>query len=553
MNLDLFSPLTRRHLRNNAYFSPHHRLFYVATPKVACTSLKWWFAELLGVRDAIEQSSISNESDPELVIHDTLVHVAREYTGSNETGLIEALSSPDYFRFCVVRNPYTRIFSAWQSKWLLHEPLQANAYVDAEDKRTIESAADIRHAFEAFLQVLATVDDPSSYDVHVAPQVDLLDPEQISYQIIAHIENSSELVQALKSQVGHGICDPFSGVRANVSLLPYSAAWISEEAAELIRMIYALDFEVFGYSMSVPAGADALEDSALEVALRSIKLLRGRNARIGELVQRLSVAVQSPIECVERCERGAKQKDAQNFVLIAQIFLSELIDGQGQAYSESRSIRKTDTLDKQKKFIDMVFLQDLQHLVGLRFDISCVPAAIMLHSISMHYHDGAEIWHWDGSCDLFVNQADMLCLPDDQGVLILSLSDDPHCELALSQEVLARIHGGCFLRLELTASPLQDVLPGVLSRLQARPEPALPVAMRPQLPASAAGHLAELGELLKTVVERKNATIAAQMADLQVMQDRQNLLYEQLVRAEAQLDLLKQLVLPDAASRPERL
>ncbi len=101
------------------------------------------------------------------------------------------------------------------------------------------------------------------------------------------------------------------------------------------------------------------------------------------------------------------------------------------------------------------------------------------------------------------------------------------------------------LRHKLTAD-----LPEVMLQ---EPNAALPVLIRPQLPATAAGQLAELGELLKTVVERKNATIESQRAEIQALQDRQNALYEQLVRAEAQLDLLKQMVLPEAGSRLERL
>jgi hypothetical protein len=139
--------------------------------------------------------------------------------------------------------------------------------------------------------------------------------------------------------------------------------------------------------------------------------------------------------------------------------------------------------------------------------------------------------------------------------MLLCLNDDPQFDLALPADVLTRVVGGTSLQVELTAQPLLDALRVVLREMREppRPAPALPATMRSQLPASAAGHLADLGELLKTVVERKNATIAAQVGEIQVMRDRQNLLNEQLVRAEAQLDLLKQLVLPEAASRLERL
>ena len=36
------------YLRWNSYLSTRHKLLYVATPKVAWTSVKWWFAALEG-------------------------------------------------------------------------------------------------------------------------------------------------------------------------------------------------------------------------------------------------------------------------------------------------------------------------------------------------------------------------------------------------------------------------------------------------------------------------------------------------------------------------
>ena len=60
----------------NSCVSQERKLFYVATPKVACTSLKWWFAELEGVAEAVRQLKTSSETDPELVIHDSLNIVA---------------------------------------------------------------------------------------------------------------------------------------------------------------------------------------------------------------------------------------------------------------------------------------------------------------------------------------------------------------------------------------------------------------------------------------------------------------------------------------------
>lgn len=429
------------HLTDNAYFSPRHQLLYVATPKVACTSFKWWFADLLCVRDAIEQSMISRESDPELVIHDSFARVAPEFTGKNEVELNEALLSPHYFRFCLVRNPFTRIFSAWQSKWLLREPLQARFFPEMEGESVVESAADIRDLFEGFLKFLSKLRGDSDWDVHVAPQVALLAPEHISYQMIAHIEDPYALVQALAAKVGPGFSNPLSAMRANVNVLPYSATWISDEAAELIYTLYAHDFEVFGYHKVVPDGAGPLSDEALSLALRGIKLIRGRNARIGDLVERLSIVPKA-------------QDTPVQFTL--QIYLACRQDGMLSPYTESQSKVEVYQADGERNTIRLAF-PDFRHPVArVRLDLANQPLALLLHSLTIESVDGIVLWRWSGKQDALINSVGMVFRDHPQGMTALSLCTDPQFELAIPEEVLSEVETGACLVVEMTARSLVE-------------------------------------------------------------------------------------------------
>ena len=120
------------YLRYNSYRSEQYKLFYVATPKVACTSIKWWFAALEGHSQVLHGITDSIETDHDLVIHETFYKVAPNVTGLTSEDLAVALTSDSYFRFAVVRNPYKRIFSAWQSKLLLQEPLQIGPYLQCD-------------------------------------------------------------------------------------------------------------------------------------------------------------------------------------------------------------------------------------------------------------------------------------------------------------------------------------------------------------------------------------------------------------------------------------
>ncbi|WP_433694908.1 glycoside hydrolase family 99-like domain-containing protein [Paraburkholderia phenoliruptrix] len=276
-------------LRWNSYRSERHKLLYIATPKVACTSLKWWFAALEGYAQALYDIKDSSESDPELVVHESH-KVAPHVTGLVRDDLYEALTSDKYFRFAVVRNPYKRIFSAWQSKLVLQEPLQAGRYTRFEFFHLpLASREDIAPAFESFLEHLASNEAPSFWDHHWTPQASLLKPEFIQYSQIAKIEDNAGLSDALKGWLGGYLPNPFDAHRANESLIPYQPDFITERSGELLRAMYAEDFDVFGYDRKLPQAKETFSREQADVALKAVQLLRARHAQLGERSERLTM------------------------------------------------------------------------------------------------------------------------------------------------------------------------------------------------------------------------------------------------------------------------
>lgn len=514
------SSLLQQQLVTNAYFSPRHQLLYIATPKVACTTLKWWFADLVGIQPSIVQSSISLESDPELVIHDSFAQVAPEYTGSNAARLAAALVSPDYFRFCIVRNPFTRIFSAWQSKWLLGESLQIDSYPNAFDVRTINSVSDIRLAFECFLRAVSAVGDMSHHDVHVAPQWALLEPEQIAYTVIGQIEDPSVLLNALTIHLGPSFRNPLAGLQSNVSLLPYSPSWISDESVRLIRKIYARDFELFGYDTTVPAGSEAITASTLGVALRSIKLLRGRNRRIGELTRRLS-------------DESTTLATALSSI---QLYWTESHEGKLSPYSEGRSAYMPYQINGLNQTLRVIFPGDVHHIGELRLDPSNQPAALNIHALSIEAADGRILWQWNGDDDFFQYTQGFVLRLGKAGLLIICYDHDPQCLLALPREVLASIAGGACLKIVVTPRPLHEVCADVLSQYERLISELLSdIEVNPPS-TGISKELENVAGLVRSRLAKRDKPITEESNRLGAMRN-------ELLRAEAQLDLLKDLML----------
>ena len=287
MNIDDWSEQDKIKLGNylqwNSYRSEQHKLLYVATPKVACTTLKWWIASLEGLSEKIRNTSDSFESDPELVIHDVFHRIAPNVTGLKLNDLSDALTQDEFFRFALVRNPYKRIFSAWQSKILLREPLQSSPYISSDFYHyPIKNMSDIAGAFESFLEHIAANETPTFLDLHWTPQVNLLRPDIINYSSLVKIEEVEKINQSLSDWLGPYIPTPFRDHRSNESMIPYLSEFVTERSKQLICALYGLDFETFGYETKLPESKAIFSTEQWAVAYQAIKLIRGRHQRISD-------------------------------------------------------------------------------------------------------------------------------------------------------------------------------------------------------------------------------------------------------------------------------
>jgi hypothetical protein len=271
-------------LQGNSYLSLPYKLLYVATPKAACTTLKWWFAELVGLADAVRSATGSAESLPELTIHDTFYRASELHPAPTIAQLEEAISNSSIFRFCVTRNPFTRVFSAWQSKWLLRESLQVAPYINADFmKREPKTATDIAEVFEGFLEYIYRNEHPNPTDPHLKTQFRLLDPESINYSTIIRIEAPEKSLEMLSRHLGSSFHNPFSTKPKNEGAILYHDAFISPRACRIIQELYASDFERFEYTTNPPRSTQTLDPEAVRSALQIIRGIQGRNIRIGQL------------------------------------------------------------------------------------------------------------------------------------------------------------------------------------------------------------------------------------------------------------------------------
>lgn len=237
----------------------------------------------------------------------------------------------------------------------------------------------------------------------------------------------------------------------------------------------------------------------------------------------------------------------------ARLYISELVEGQPQPYSEARGATQHYPMDGQPKHLNLSLPVDLQPLQRLRLDMSSSPVAIDLHSMMLCHADGTELWRWAGTADVFKQVLGMVCVPKaGEGMWLVCTNDDPQFVINVPAGVLAKLSAGATLQVGFTPMPLHQALPEVfkcLSQLHKQVEMLSHLSRVPSL----AGPLEELNQLVQCYIQQKHEALAAHQAELAEVQQQNQQLYDQLLRAQEQVDLLKEFTRPSMSGRNESL
>lgn len=266
--------------RNRFLLSRRHNLCYAAVDKAACTTIKWWMAEVEGMREEVAAYLASRKGRLSAVkgVHHAYGYVAPHLAPRSFAQIRAVFESGRYFCFSVVRNPYARVFSAWSDKILKgrHDITRfavSDAVLFCDAPLTVE---DVRLSFEAFVGALHDSPGMIRANRHWIPQFLLLRPDLLRYDRIAPLENPEELKAALRGVLGESYKDPLArGEEKNTSKISYHPDFITDKAASRLQRLYADDFRWFGYDpLQLPPGKSELDSSAVEEILAS--LLRQR-------------------------------------------------------------------------------------------------------------------------------------------------------------------------------------------------------------------------------------------------------------------------------------
>ena len=239
--------------RSGLIVSETWRLVYCIVPKAACSNWIMLLRRLEGFADYALPSSL----------HD------REASGLTYMTHDEANRSLDldrYFKFTFVRNPFTRLLSAWRNKFdptagRVHETWLAYAREVRDRLPSVEDDAGGPLSFRDFVRFLGTqpeVDIPN----HWAPQTRILATDHFEYDFVGRIENLAADFETVRRRVGFRA--PFP-TRDDLWFHPPTGAktlaprMYTPELTRVVSRVYADDFEAFGYDAHTVPGAGAAE------------------------------------------------------------------------------------------------------------------------------------------------------------------------------------------------------------------------------------------------------------------------------------------------------
>lgn len=221
--------------------SVQHNLIYVVVPKAASTSIKTWMLAIEGH---------GTES-----VHDD----CRTYLQLSKIISKDRLKK-EAFVFTFVRNPYRRLASAFLSKFVYWSKPRLTRAVTIE-RNPPKGRRGL--SFIGFLRYLQTK-DLAKVDVHWRPQHFFL--RDLPPRMIGRVETMKRDFQVVQKIAGrrrvhlpfqnrNPDCTTegdFSDISADVIRAGAPIGWrnlLSHEAKTLIKELYRIDFETFGYEL----------------------------------------------------------------------------------------------------------------------------------------------------------------------------------------------------------------------------------------------------------------------------------------------------------------
>ncbi len=230
-------------IRHSTFVDVSKRYLYFEVPKAACTQMKELLRQQQGAPPLQLLVGKLMETRRDMFVHARENVPLPSLIDLDDAKQKEVLESDSFFRFTIVRNPYTRLVSAWKNKVVPCEPGAERLYL-AIKGRLPEMHAKNLITFDEFVNYLHAKGDLSEADPHWRRQVDHLFFKALSFSHVGKLENMTATLARFQQHLG--LAEPLMAGGKNVSA-PVGLATYNQDLADKVYSLYQEDFEHLGY------------------------------------------------------------------------------------------------------------------------------------------------------------------------------------------------------------------------------------------------------------------------------------------------------------------
>lgn len=283
----------KKRLAYGSFVGGDFRYVFMETPKAACSSMKWIIADLEGRE--VEAKHFGTESSKSMIIHFRPSHNITSLAKLDGKQISRIFKDTGTVRFCVVRNPYSRLVSAWADKIRQKEVGYGQFW--SKIAAHFRLPAPRCPSFREFALWLTKTQTQSICNPHWRPMSYLLLPELLDYTHVLHTENLAEGLQSVLDIIapGKNATELLQKHRVNESLPVDWQACYDEETAHKVARFYKADFDRYGYSLdswkpapkpkaSPKQELEILRNRLAQYESAALEAVRSRNETIAELL-----------------------------------------------------------------------------------------------------------------------------------------------------------------------------------------------------------------------------------------------------------------------------
>ena len=227
----------------DTWISPTHKYFYKATPKVASSKVKIVLQQLEGYGLPSRPTRIHWRDTPGLSF---VPSIADSTTGD----AVEILTSAEWFRFCFVRNPYSRLLSGYKSAVMNLNSPYVGFRESIRERAGYPTPPDATPRMVGFRDFVRYIGEQSENerDGHWKSQTGSLHMEAIQYDFVGRMESFSHDFTKVLQQFSAPV-ELIATVPQIVNAtkeLPLAIAY-DKKLADYVYGVFEDDFDGFDY------------------------------------------------------------------------------------------------------------------------------------------------------------------------------------------------------------------------------------------------------------------------------------------------------------------